>query len=222
MLSDLNAHLINCYREVRDHPSEVAALLRDHDSWNSSDYYYEQRATYNADSASSPAQASRFIYLNRTCFNGIFRVNRKGQFNVPYGRKERPLLPTAKALRAVSDTLANANLSVADFTEALDSVRSGDFVYLDPPYPPLNGTAYFTHYTVDRFGVEDQTRLAAAVRELDQKGCRFLMSNADVDLVRELYGGFQMHELSVTRYITCSKTRHRVSELLITNYLPGR
>jgi DNA adenine methylase len=219
-LSDLNAHLINCYTQVRDRPIEVAAMLARHDSHNCSDYYYEQRAEYNQDAETSPAQAARFIYLNRTCFNGIFRVNKNGDFNVPYGRKERPLLPTAKELQAVSDALAGADLRVADFREGMESAKRGDFVYLDPPYPPLNGTSYFTHYTAERFSDEDQRALAAAARDLDRRGCRFLISNADVDLVRDLYQGFHLHELQVTRYITCSQVRHRVSELVITNYLP--
>jgi len=220
-LSDLNAHLINCYVQVRDHPSEVASLLVRHGSRNCSDYYYEQRAKYNDDITSSPAQAARFIYLNRTCFNGIFRVNKQGNFNVPYGRKERPLLPTDQELKAVGAALEGAELQVADFCTAMESAERGDFLYLDPPYPPLNGTSYFTHYTVDRFSEEHQRALAAGVYELDRKGCRFLMSNADVPLVRELYQGFNLHELSVTRFITCSKKRHRVSELVITNYLRG-
>jgi|SRR5665648_299419 len=222
VLSDLNAHLINCYVQVRSHPLEVAALLSVHRSRDSSDYYYEQRSAYNTDATDSPEQAARFIYLNRTCFNGIFRVNKQGKFNVPYGRKSRPILPSAHSLRRVSAALSGADLSADDFREAMGKAQRGDFVYLDPPYPPLNGTAYFTHYTVDRFGAEHQRSLAEAVHEIDRKGCRFLMSNADVDLVRELYGGFHLHELSVTRYITCSKKRHRVSELLISNYLPGR
>lgn len=221
-LSDLNAHLINCYLQVRDHPSEVAALLARHGSRNTCEYFYEQRTKYNGDDKTSPAQAARFIYLNRTCFNGVFRVNKRGEFNVPYGRKERPLLPTDEDLKTVSEALAGAELSVADFRVAMKAAEPGDFVYLDPPYPPLNGTSYFTHYTVDRFNAEHQETLAASVRELDRKGCRFLMSNADVEMVRDLYEGFHLQELSVTRYITCSKKRHRVSELVITNYPLGR
>jgi DNA adenine methylase len=217
ILSDANPHLIQCYELVRDDWQNVARYLREHAARNSKAYYYEVRAAYNR-SPFSAAQAARFIYLNKTCFNGIFRVNRKGQFNVPYGWKEPPAIPNAEQLRRVAEALKGVSLSAASFASVFTNVSGNDFFYLDPPYPPLNGTAYFTHYTRNRFNQFDQEWLASWVRKLDKIGCRFMMTNADTDKIRRLYRGFRFARLPVTRFITCKSIRHKVKELVITNY----
>jgi DNA adenine methylase len=222
VLSDANDHLMKSYEYVRDDWKNVARYLGQHAVRNSQSYYYQVRKTYNG-SAYSAAQAARFIYLNKTCFNGIFRVNRKGQFNVPYGWKEPPAIPTADDLRKVADALCGAELQTASFESVLAGVAPRDFLFLDPPYPPLNGTAYFTHYTTGRFNRIDQEWLAGWVRRLDAKGCHFMMTNADTDKIRRLYRGFHFTRLPVTRFITCKSVRHKVKELVITNYdLPLR
>jgi DNA adenine methylase len=220
-LSDLNRHLIECYKQVRDNHSRIAAYLRVHARKNSKRYYYQVREQYNRCSQ-GPAQAARFIYLNQTCFNGVFRVNTNGHFNVPYGDKPNPSFPTAARLRAIARALRGTQLFAEDFEVALRKVRKGDYVYLDPPYPPLNGTAFFTHYTADRFGAANQERLAQAVKRLHKRGARFLMTNAELPSIRRLYGGFRISKLEVTRYVSCKGTRHRVGELVITNYAPPR
>ena len=217
VLSDANEHLIDCYRFVRERPELVADYLRQHGTKSCEKYYYEVRAVYNH-SKFSAAQAARFIYLNRTCFNGIFRVNRKGKFNVPYGRKEPPILPDRKWLRLASEALKKAILDALPFEEALSPASADDFIYLDPPYPPLNGTSNFTHYTKDRFSETDQERLAETVYDLDARGCLIMMSNADLDLIWRLYKRFKISPLPVTRYITCKSKKHQVRELIITNY----
>jgi DNA adenine methylase len=217
VLSDANEHLIRCYEFVRDQPSRVARYLQFHALRNSESYYYKVRDEYNV-SHFSAAQAARFIYLNKTCFNGIFRVNTKGQFNVPYGWKESPAIPNKKELATVAVTLKNASLQASSFEKALKDSSRGDFIYLDPPYPPLNGTAYFTHYTSDRFSEQDQRRLATCIHGLDRSGCLFMISNADTPLIRRLYGKYQLVSLPVTRYLTCKSVRHKVKELVITNY----
>jgi len=217
VLSDANEHLMNCYVTIRDHPDLVYTYLRKHGAQSSESYYYAVRDRYNI-ARHSVAQAARFVYLNKTCFNGIFRVNTKGQFNVPYGHKEPPALPSRGQLRAASGALKRAELSILPFEQALQEVSDSDFVYLDPPYPPLNGTSYFTHYTTDRFCESDQKRLAQVVQQLDRAGCKFMMTNADIPLIRGLYGQFNIAELSVRRYITCRASKHQVTELVITNY----
>jgi len=220
-LSDLNRHLIECYRQIRDNHSRVAAYLWAHARKNSESYYYQLREQYNRSSRGS-AQAARFIYLNRTCFNGVFRVNTKGHFNVPYGDKPNPRFPTAAQLKAIAQALKGTRLFAGDFEVALRKVRKGDYVYLDPPYPPLNGTAFFTHYTADRFSAANQERLAKAVKELHKRGAWFLMTNAELPSIRKLYRGFRISKLEVTRYVSCKGTRHRVGEVVITNYPPPR
>ena len=217
VLSDANAYLISCYEHVRDDWSAVNRCLRLHAQRTSEDHYYKTRTLYNK-SQHSASQAARFIYLNKACFNGIFRVNTKGEFNVPYGWKEPPALPTAEVLERASKALTHAVLVSHGFDEALEGAKRNDFVYLDPPYPPLNGTAYFTHYTMDRFTQSDQERLSSVVRYLDQVGCRVLMTSADIPLIRRLYKGFHIRSLPVTRFITCKAVRHVVREVVITNY----
>ena len=170
VLSDANEHLINCYKYVRDNPILIADYLKEHGEKNSEKYYYEVRDIYNR-SKPSVAQAARFIYLNRTCFNGIFRVNLSGKFNVPYGWKDSPILPDRTWLRNVSNFFKKATLNSDPFEKTLTLINADDFVYLDPPYPPLNGTSYFTHYTKDRFVEEDQRRLAEMVHCLNDLRC---------------------------------------------------
>lgn len=219
VLADLNEHLITCYESVRDTPLAVAAYIRGHARLNSAMYYYRVRDEYNRRKFSA-AQAGRFIYLNKTCFNGVFRVNQKGEFNVPYGDKQNPIFPDTRWLQEAGSALSKAILSATPFDKALRVARRGDFVYLDPPYPPINGTSYFTHYTPDRFGEDSQRRLAAAVNALDAAGCLFMMTNADTSLIRSLYGRYVQTELSVTRYVTCKAKRYKIGELVITNYDP--
>ncbi len=216
-ISDANRHLITCYRRVRDEPRKVSACLRYHIRTNSEEYYYRVRDRYNA-SKWSAAQAARFIYLNQTCFGGIFRVNKKGKFNVPYGWKDTPHFPTQRELVKLSERLLRASLIAGPFESVLDRAQKGDFVYLDPPYPPLNGTAYFTHYTMDRFRDDDQKRLAKLVRKLKRRGCLIMMSNADTPQIRTLYKGFTLKRISVTRFVSAKLTKHAVNELVITNY----
>jgi DNA adenine methylase len=217
-LSDLNEHLVHCYESIRDEPELVAVYLGRHRAQSCRGYYDRQRETYNKMSKLSVAQAARFIYLNQACFNGVFRVNKKGEYNVPFGQKDHLALPSAKQLKRVADLLKTAKVCCASYNDILKGVGESDFVYLDPPYPPLNGTAYFTHYTKDRFGADDQTELAQLVADASGRGCKVMMTNADTPVIRELYAGFRMKPVSVTRFVTCKKKRHKVSELVITNY----
>jgi DNA adenine methylase len=216
-LSDANKHLIDCYQYVRESPGVVSNYLERHAQATSQRHYYTVREQYNS-SAPSPEQAARFIYLNKTCFNGIFRVNQHGEFNVPYGWKVPPALPTREDLVRASKALRRATLRAEGFSTVLKDAREGDFVYLDPPYPPLNGTSYFTHYTADRFGELDQAEVARVAADLDRRGSSVLITNADTPAIRKRYRQFFMKRLSVTRFVTCKSKKHRVSELVITNY----
>lgn len=216
-LSDANEHLVRCFEQVRDSPELVHAYLCRHVRKTCESYYYEVRDRYNS-ARFSAAQAARFIYLNKTCFNGLFRVNVNGNFNVPYGWKEPPAIPSKEELNRASKVLHGADLRILSFEDALENTSTGDFVYLDPPYPPLNGTSFFTHYTPTRFGPSDHELLAKAVYQLNRKGCLFMMTNADLPSVRELYKGFTIFALPVIRYVSCKNIRRRVGELVITNY----
>lgn len=220
VVSDANEHLILCYRHVRDNPDLVFDYLREHTRNDCQDYYYKIRDLYNRkrSDTNSFTQAARFIYLNKTCYNGIFRVNRSGLFNVPYGRYETISLPTLEHLRKVSNALGSVKLLAKRFEKALENAAKEDFIYLDPPYPPLNGTSCFNHYTIDKFDDKQQEKLATVVKDLNAAGCLFMLSNADTPKIQELYKQFNIRPLSVTRFITCKKVRHKVRELVITNY----
>lgn len=216
-LSDANSQLINAYRQICKHPVKVAKLFQQMSEKDSTKFYYSTRTLYNG-ARSSVLQTARFLYLNRTCFNGIFRVNKINKFNVPYGHKAKPWFPNSAELRAFAGAFRYARIFVEDYQQALTRPRSGDFVYLDPPYPPLNGTSNFAHYTMDRFGVQNQHDLADQVKELDQRGCLVMVTNADTKLIRKLYRGLNLHTIEVTRYVTCKAIRHQVRELVISNY----
>jgi DNA adenine methylase len=215
-LSDLNHHLIDCYQVIRERPADVAAALRRHISQDSEKYYYDVRDLYNQ-SRRGVQRAARFVYLNRTGFNGVFRVNVDGKYNVPYGRKANPRFPTKAELQKIADVLAPVSLHADTYEVALERARRGDFIYLDPPYPPLNGTAYFTHYTAGRFASEDQEKVAAEVRRLDKLGCLLMVSNADTPSIRHLYRGFRINSMNVRRFVSSGK-KNSVNELVITNY----
>jgi DNA adenine methylase len=217
ILSDANEHLINCYEYIKKCPDLIAYYLQEHKRKDSKRYYYEVRNNYNRLSFSA-AQAARFIYLNRTCFNGIFRVNLKGQFNVPYGWKENPIIPDKVWLRKASLALKNTILKSQPFDKALNRVDADEFIYLDPPYPPLNTTSNFTRYTKDKFSMEEHKLLAEKIYELDSKGCLIMISNADIPGIHKLFKRFHVTSLPVTRYITCKAIKHKVRELVITNY----
>lgn len=220
ILSDANQHLIMAYNCVRDHPDLVYGYLLEHKRKDCEKYYYQIRELYNKkrNGGDSVAQAARFIYMNKMCYNGIFRVNRAGIFNVPYGRYKTVSVPTREHLRKVSSVLQSKEIFAASFKNALEEVEKGDFIYLDPPYPPLNGTSYFTHYTSDKFDDKDQEKLSATVKDLDSLGCLVMVSNANKKNIRKLYRGYNIISLKVTRYITCNKVRHKVREIIIRNF----
>ena len=221
-LCDSNAHLIECYRQVRLRPDEVAAKIEYHRRENCEEHYFRVRERYNEAAGRregrTPDQAARFIYLNRTCFNGIFRVNRRGQYNVPYGDKARPKYPSRGDLREAGSALKTATLYADDYQVPLAGAGEGDFVYFDPPYPPLNGTSYFQHYTKERFSQQDQQGVAEQFRELAGRKCLVMMTNADTTKIRALYRGFDITRIHATRFVSCKLKKHRVREVVIRNY----
>jgi DNA adenine methylase len=217
-LSDSNVDLINCYRYVRDYPEAIFTYLKDHAKKNSEVYYYAIRDIYNR-SKLSIAQAARFIYLNKTSFNGIFRVNLDGAYNVPYGHKEPPYLPSLDELKSISQLLKFTELESHSFVNVIHkNIKQSDFIYLDPPYPPLNGTSNFTHYTIGRFNWDDQEKVSDFAKLLTDKGCFVMISNSDHPKIRELYHGWNIVVLPVVRWIAANGTRQKVNELVISNY----
>ncbi len=215
-LSDVNSRLIEIYRSVQCEPDAVIAALRDHKRQHSEEHYYATRAQVPN---SETDRAARIIYLNRTCFNGLYRENSRGEFNVPMGRYVNPLICDEDNLRAASRALAKAKLHCRGFQEAAKDVKEGDFVYFDPPYDPLSATSVFTSYHQDNFGVEDQRQLAETFKVLHQRGAKLLLSNSDTPLIRSLYADFTIEEVQATRNLNSRADRRgKITELLVRNY----
>jgi len=215
-LSDSNQRLVELYQIVRDEVEDLITALKKHE--NEKKYYYQVRKQ-NPQMLSPVERAARFIFLNKTCYNGLYRVNRKGRFNVPFGNYKKPLIRDEEGLRAASLALQNAQIKKADFEEALAPATSQDFIYCDPPYHPLTDTASFTSYTAEKFDSSDQERLAMVYRELDRRGCRVMLSNSDTDFIRKLYGGFRIIEVQAGRAINSKANgRGKITELVILNY----
>jgi DNA adenine methylase len=217
VVSDSNAELVNAYRAVRDDVERVITKLETHQSLHSEEHYYNVRKAAPRDSAE---RAARFIYLNRTCYNGLYRVNRKGQFNVPIGRYESPRILDRENLLAVSTALAPVDVRHEDFGSLTTECGRFDLVYLDPPYHPISATSRFTSYTAGGFGVEEQRRLAQEFEAMSRRGAAVLLSNSDTALVRELYRSLVpapvFHLVQVARAINSKgANRGAIEELLI-------
>lgn len=212
-LSDVNRELIDCYTSVRDRIDEVVEALREHRY--EQEHYYEVRSQ-NPSLLSPAERAARTIFLNRTGFNGLYRVNRSGQFNVPFGRYTNPLICDETNLRACSRVLQEAELQVQDFTLASEQMLQGDFAYFDPPYVPVSATANFTGYSADGFNNNDQARLARLFGRLVERGVHGLLSNADMPALRQLYNEFPAATLLASRAVNCNTSkRGKVNEVLV-------
>jgi DNA adenine methylase len=228
-LSDANVDLITTYKVIKVNPKGVIELLQKYGleykqyqpySEQQQKYYYRLRDVWNKkESKSDVERAAVFIALNRTCFNGLWRVNNRGEFNVPPGKYKNPLICDSRNLENVSNALANATILADDYRNVTQNAQEGDFIYLDPPYQPLNDTSNFTAYTKNGFDDKDQLKLAEVFRKLDSRGCLLLLSNSDTPLIRDLYSNFSIKEVNASRAINSKASRrkgHR--ELLISNY----
>ncbi len=220
LLSDVNPALVDTYLAIRDQVEDVIAELQPLARAHGDGIYYGIRERYNERSGRARAErAAMFVYLNKTCFNGLHRVNRKGEFNVPEGRYKNPRILDVDGLRAASQALAGADIQVAGFESLLGSAKPGDFIYLDPPYEPASRTSNFTAYAEEGFGQSDQIRLRDVVVELDRRGCRLMLSNNDVPFIRELYSRFRIDTIHAARAISCDPTkRGPVPEVVVRNY----
>ena len=220
VLSDLNDDLMNVYRCVAWHVEAVIQRLAAHKRNHAHDYYYAVRERWNNRKLlrADVERAAAFIYLNKTCYNGLYRVNQRGNFNVPIGRYSEPKIYDADQLRAASRALQRADLATGHFAERVENAGPGDFVYFDPPYDPVSRTANFTGYTAASFGDDDQYELARIVGDLTDRGAFVMVSSSDTPYIRDLYRGFSIETVEVARAINSrASARGPVSELIITN-----
>lgn len=220
-INDFNEELVNVYRVIRDDTDELLALLEEHEQANTSDYYYQIRGLDREPSfqrLTNTERAARIIYLNKTCFNGLFRVNAQGQINVPYGRYKHPNIVNEPGVRALASYLqGDIDIRCGDYACALEDLPKGAFVYLDPPYMPVSATSAFTGYTQSGFDYDEQVRLRDACVKLREQGIAFIQSNSDCEAIRELYEGFTIRTVKAKRAINSKgDKRGAINEVLIS------
>jgi len=219
-LSDTNNELIITYNVVKNNLEELIKLLKEYKIKHNPEFYYKIRG--EDIKKLTPIQiAARFIYLNRTCFNGLYRVNSKGQFNVPIGSYKNPGILNEEDLREISNFLKKDDIKVNQFFDTVKKAKKGDFVYLDPPYHPLEGKKSFTTYTKEQFLEKEQELLASVFKDLDKRGCNVMLSNSNTKFIRELYKEYKdkFKFVNATRMINCDATkRGKISEIVVTNY----
>ncbi|MCB0209948.1 MAG: DNA adenine methylase [Anaerolineae bacterium] len=219
-LLDNNEALINAFRVVRDNVDALVERLAEHKAKHSKEYYYHIRKLDREDIALTDVErAARTIYLNKTCYNGLYRVNRKGQFNVPMGSYKNPRILHEDVLAAASIALQHVTLAVGDFRDLLTLAQKGDFIYFDPPYDPLSKTASFTSYTAGDFGDQDQRDLADVFAALTEKGCLCMLSNSYTEFIQELYTPFKIEVVYAKRAVNSDANgRGNIKEAFILNY----
>ena len=224
VINDFNEELINAYRQIKNNPAELINLLIKHKENNSKDYYLELRSADRDGRISRMTgveRAARILYMLRVDFNGLYRVNSKNQFNVPYGRYKNPKIVDVDLLYQISEYLNENDVEIlqTDFAEAIKDAQTGDFVYFDPPYIPLNETSSFTSYTHEGFSYEEQVRLRDTFKELTERGVYAMLSNSSSPLVEELYKDFNIYFVEAQRTNGAkSSSRGKISEIIVTNY----
>ena len=236
-ISDKNLELINTYKSIRDNVDILIKSLKEMeeqyiplDTENRKDYYYKKREEYNSLKINSEVnnieKAVLFIFLNKTCFNGLYRVNKKGEFNVPMGAYKKPKICDEENLKNVSLTLRNVKIVYADYKESEKFIDDKTFVYIDPPYRPLNITSSFTSYTENDFNDKEQIELAEYINVLNKKGAKIVISNSDPknndiddNFFDKLYKNYNINRVKATRMLNSNASlRGAINELLITNY----
>jgi DNA adenine methylase len=217
IISDINEELINAYHVVKNNVEELIIALRKYKKEHSKEKYYKTRDK-DPKKLSDIANAARFIYLNKTCFNGLYRVNSKGGFNVPLGSYTNPAICAEENLREISKLLKNVDIKSMSFEMVLNLAKKGDFIYFDPPYYPLNRNS-FTTYTKGNFLENEQKQLVNIFTKLHKKGCFIMQSNSDTSFIKDLYSTYNIRFVKATRMINSNAAkRGKINEVVITNY----
>jgi len=222
IINDINSELINCYNVIRNNLDKLVDDLKKHK--NEEEYFYHIRNIDRTDNyflMGSVERASRTIFLNKTCYNGLFRVNSKGYFNAPFGKYKNPKYINLDNLILVQEYLKNSSVVIlnCDFEEAIRDAEKGDFIYLDPPYYPISKTSSFTGYGANGFGEVEQVRLYKVFSELDKRGCFVMLSNSNADFIKTLYKEYNIKLVQANRNINSNANgRGKIDEVLILNY----
>jgi len=220
VLIDNNEDLINCYEVIKNNPFELIRSLKKHK--NEKEYYYQVRSADREIESfkkwTNVEKASRTIFMNRCCYNGLYRVNSKGEFNTPFGSYKNPKFCNEMNLNAVHESLKNALIVQGSFETCLDYAEKDDFVYFDPPYHPLSETANFTSYTKDNFSKDSQIKLRDVFKTLDDRGCKVMLSNSYNEFTLDLYNDFKIVVLNAKRAINSNASkRGKIKEILVLN-----
>lgn len=225
IINDLNEELINVYKVIKESPEKLIEILTVHQENNSKDYFYEIRALDRVEDfserLSNIERAARTIYLNKTCYNGLYRVNSKGQFNTPFGRYKNPKIVDETVIYAMSSYFNNNDIKImnADYKEALKNLDNKSFVYFDPPYLPISASSSFTSYTENGFSLEQQVELKKQCDKLHEQGIKFLLSNSDHPFIKELYKDYHVKIIKAKRAINSkANKRGEINEVLVYNY----
>ena len=220
-INDYNPELTNLYEIIKTQPKKLIEDLKKHT--NTEEYYYQLRAldrdTKQYEKLSNLQKASRFIFLNKTGYNGLYRVNKKGQNNVPYGRYTNPTIFEEENILACSEALQSTTITNGDFENIKDHIKKGDFIYFDPPYVPLNATSSFTAYTDKGFDDDMQFRLKELCDHIESIGAYFLLSNSYTDFILDLYQDYKIVTVQANRALNCkADARGKIKEVLVKNY----
>ena len=222
VISDLNSELINLYNVVKKNPDKLIDALSCEEFENSKDAFRHLKTEFNTLTGlpgNKVRRAALLMYLNKHGYNGLWRVNSKGKFNVPFGRYTKMSMPTEHSILKFSTMLKNVKILNQDFERAVRPAKKGDFVYFDPPYQPISKTANFTDYNSNGFTFDDQKRLADVFRKLDAKDVRLMLSNSKVPKIEELFDGFTIDTVEAKRFINCNgERRNGTKEIIVTNY----
>jgi len=226
-INDTNHVLVNAYKHIKDDVERVIENLKDlekefhllDDIDKKSVFYYTKRDEYNRLAATEFNKTILLIFLNKTCFNGVYRENSKGGFNVPFGKHVKPTICDSGNLMAASNALRHTTITASSFESGIANAKKNDFIYFDPPYHPLNPTSSFTSYHASGFTAEDQLKLRDVFSSLSKKGCKVMLSNSDTEFTRELYKDFNIHTVYAGRSVNSVGTkRGKITELVVTNY----
>ena len=236
LINDINPELTNTYTHIRDNADRVISLLSEMQEafWNMDTdarkgYYYAKRDRFNElikQAVQAEEKAALFIFINKTCFNGLYRVNGKGLYNVPMGAYKKPPICDTENISLISELLQNVEIHCGDYSECADFINNNTFVYIDPPYRPLSPTSSFNSYAKTEFGDEQQIQLGHFIETISEKGAKVVASNSDPkntdekdNFFDDIYSSFQIKRVSASRMINSnSKSRGAISELLICNY----
>lgn len=225
-INDVNATLISTYKNIKNKPEEVMKILKkleneykNRNEENQKELFYKIRDEFNNTSNTELKKSAYLIFLNKTCFNGMYRENSKGGFNTPFGKAKNPTILDRENILLVSKVLKHTKLTSVSFEKAVAEAKKGDFVYFDPPYHPLTETAKFTSYHKDSFTKEDQLKLRDVFDELDKRGCYVMLSNSHTPFINEIYKKYRRETVMANRAINCKASgRGKIKELLILNY----